>query len=43
MLWIVIKPLLFVVCFVFGCARLLAQKPGSSYYHRLREKFGRLA
>jgi NAD+ kinase len=22
---------------------LLAQKPGSSYYHRLREKFGRLA
>ena len=21
----------------------LAQKPGSSYYHRLREKFGKLA
>ena len=28
MLWIVIKPLLFAVCFVFGCASLLAQKPG---------------
>src|SRR5260370_15977045 len=27
MLWIVIKPLLFAVCFVFGCASLLAQKP----------------
>jgi NAD+ kinase len=22
---------------------LLAQRPGSSFYHRLREKFGRLA
>src|SRR5713226_10562968 len=28
MLWIVLKPLLFAVCFVFGCASLLAQKPG---------------
>jgi len=28
MLWIVIKPLLLAVCFVFGCTSLLAQKPG---------------
>ena len=28
MLWIVIKPLLSVVCFVFSCVGLLAQNPG---------------
>jgi hypothetical protein len=28
--------------FARGCA-LLAQLPGASFYHRLREKFGRLA
>jgi NAD+ kinase len=30
------------VRFQAGCA-LLAQVPGASFYHRLREKFGRLA
>ena len=30
------------VRFQAGCA-LLAQTPGASFYHRLREKFGRLA
>ena len=30
------------VRFEGGCA-LLAQLPGASFYHRLREKFGRLA